>query len=120
MPAFHDERRQCHCLTAHLSHGLRVHEDIYTFATKDILRKLFALWPNQAFIGIPFQQFVKDYYLKASNEIAAEDLRKRGMKEQEVTEALAKRICGGCGFATYKLLRDEPETVHLYLLQEAA
>ena len=119
MPAIHDERYQCHCLTSHLSHGLRVHKDIFTFDMEDVLRTLFALWPDRRFLGIPFAQFSRDYYLVASNMVAAHKLRARGMSDDEIVEALASRKCGGCGFHAYRLLRDSPEQVHMYLLEAA-
>ncbi|TKW61648.1 MAG: hypothetical protein DI628_03200 [Blastochloris viridis] len=119
MPTLEDMRFQCHCLTSHLSHGMRLHEDIFTFEMKSILRKLFTMWPDRRFIGIPFAQY-RDYYLEASNAVATERLRARGMNETDIADALAKRKCGGCGFHSYRMLRDEPETVHLHMLQEAA
>lgn len=119
MPAISNERYQCNCLTAHLSLGLHVHQDSFKFNLREVLAKLFALWPDKRFIGIPFAQFRHEFYLEASNSVAAEELAKLGMSEDDIAVALAKRKCGGCGFHVFKLLRDNPVHVHK-LMNEAA
>jgi hypothetical protein len=43
-----------------------------------------------------------------------------GFSGDEIKEAIARRMCGGCGFHAYRELRDNPHILDKLEMKEAA
>lgn len=110
----------CHCLKAHVSalHLLQA-EDIFTFNHEEVLRHMLAKWPDRRFHNVGFEAF-RVFYLEASNEIATRNMEAAGFSRDEMKEAIARRMCGGCGFHAYRELRDNPHILDKLEIREAA